>query len=123
MRKLRILVVDDQVRARRSVQALLAIRHLVGEIQEASNGREAVDRLQEFQPDIVLMDVRMPEMDGLEATRRIKARWKAVQVILLSMYPEYEQEAQAAGADAFFCKADSPDRLLERLTNMAHEAM
>ena len=82
------------------------------EIREASNGREAVRLVEELPPDLVLMDVRMPEMDGLEATRQIKARWPQVKVIVLSMYIEHGDEALAAGADAFVGKGEAPERLL-----------
>jgi DNA-binding NarL/FixJ family response regulator len=72
--------------------------------------------VKELQPDVVLMDVRMPEMDGLNATRRIKARWPQVSVVVLSMYLECRDEATAAGADAFASKGDAPDALLDILT-------
>ncbi len=119
MRKLRVLVVDDQARARRGMKALLAVRRLAGEVQEAANGREALDRMHEFQPDVVLMDARMPEMDGLEATRRIKAQWQGVKIFILSMYGDCAPQALAAGADAFFNKAEPPEKLLATLDGIA----
>ncbi len=119
MRKLDVLVVDDQARARSGVKALLAVRHLAGEFREAANGREAVAQVEATQPDVVLMDIKMPEMDGLEATRRIKSEWPGVKVLLLSMYPDFEPQALAAGADAFFCKANPPESLLEMLAEIA----
>ena len=109
---IKVLVVDNQPRARNSVRALLSTWSWVSEVREASNGREALDLVREFQPDLVLMDVRMPEMDGLEATALIKARWPQVKVIVLSIYPEYRPEALAVGADAFVSKADAPRELL-----------
>ena len=121
MGKPRILVVDDQPRARRSVKALLAARRLAGEVQEAANGADALDMMEEYHPDVVLMDMRMPEMDGLEATRRIKAKWAAVKVFVLSMYGDCEQEALAAGADAFFCKTQAPEKWLATLESIAQE--
>jgi DNA-binding NarL/FixJ family response regulator len=81
-------------------------------IGEATNGREALDQVGRANPDVVLIDVRMPELDGLEATRQIKARWPGTKVIVHSMYPEYRSEALAAGADAFIVKGDPPDELL-----------
>jgi DNA-binding NarL/FixJ family response regulator len=113
---IRVLIVDDRPRARKSVKALLSTSQRVGEICEAGNGREAVQLVKELQPDVVLMDVRMPEMDGLNATRRIKAQWPQVRVVVLSMYLEYRDEATAAGADAFASKGDAPDALLDILT-------
>jgi two-component system nitrate/nitrite response regulator NarL len=77
---------------------------------------EAVRCVEECKPDIVLMDARMPEMDGIEATRIIKTKSEQIPVIVLSMYLEYQEAALAAGADAFISKGDPPERLLEALT-------
>jgi DNA-binding NarL/FixJ family response regulator len=92
---------------------LLSTWSTAAEIREASNGREALRLVEELPPDLVLMDVRMPEMDGLEATRQIKARWPQVKVIVLSMYIEHGGEALAAGADAFVGKGEAPEKLLD----------
>ena len=110
---IRVLIVDDQPRARKSLKALLSTWTRSAEIREASNGREALRLAEELPPDLVLMDVRMPEMDGLEATRQIKARWPQVRVVVLSMYVENQDEALAAGADAFVGKGEAPERLLD----------
>jgi DNA-binding NarL/FixJ family response regulator len=110
---LRVLIVDDQPRARRSVSALLSTWIRASEVREAGNGREAVRLVEELLPDLVLMDVRMPEIDGLEATGQIKARWPQVKVIVLSMYIEHGDEALAAGADAFVSKGEAPEKLLD----------
>ena len=116
-----VLIVDDQPRARQSVRALLSTWPPAAEIREAGDGREAIQLIQERQPDIVLMDVRMPEMDGLQATRLINARWPQIKVIVLTLYGEYEPEALAAGADAFIGKGERPDRLLAELLLLAPE--
>jgi DNA-binding NarL/FixJ family response regulator len=113
-----ILVVDDQPRARKSLKALLATWPQVGDIREASNGREALRWVEELQPDLVLMDVRMPGMDGLEATAQIKAQWPQLKVLLLSMYAEHRSEALAAGADAFVSKEQAPEKLLDILAGV-----
>jgi YesN/AraC family two-component response regulator len=86
------------------------------EIREAANGREALRLVEELQPDLVLMDVRMPEVDGLQATAAIKAHWSHVKVIVLSMYLEHRDEALAAGADAFVGKGEAAERLLDLLS-------
>ncbi len=117
-----ILIVDDQQRARQSLKALLATCPSVRAIREAINGRQALQMVEEFQPDVVLMDVRMPEMNGLQATRLIKTRWPYVKVIVLSMYAEYESAALAAGADQFINKATAPDELLKSLSSPATSA-
>ena len=89
------------------------------EVREAALGREAIRLIQESQPDVVLMDVQMPEMDGLEVTRLIKARWPQVKVIVLTLYAEHAAAAQAAGADAFVCKGEPPEKLLTTLAAVA----
>ena len=114
-----VLIVDDQPRARQSLRALLSTWPPAAEVREAADGREAVQRIQERQPDVVFMDIRMPEMDGLQATQLIKARWPQVKVVVLTLYGEYEAEALAAGADGFISKGESPDRLLATLSAVA----
>lgn len=111
----KVLIVDDQPRARQSLRALLSTWPPAAEIREAVDGHDAIRLVQEMEPDIVLMDVRMPTMDGLQATRLIKARWSHIRVIVLTLHGEYEAEAKAAGADAFVGKADSVDQLLAAL--------
>jgi DNA-binding NarL/FixJ family response regulator len=81
-------------------------------VGEAANGQEAVRLLEERRADVVLMDARMPVMDGLEATRLIKDRWPEVKVVVLTMYTAYRSEALAAGADAVLVKGCPPERLL-----------
>lgn len=112
---IRILIVDDQPRARRSMRALLSTW------TRAPGFREEVRLVEELPPDLVLMDVRMPEMDGLEATGQIKARWPQVKVIVLSMYIERRDEALAAGADGFVGKAEAPDSLPSVLSDLVEK--
>lgn len=112
---IKVLIVDDQPRARRSLQALLATCSKVGSTQEAQNGREALQVMKTFLPDMVLMDVRMPEMDGLEATRQIHAGWPKARIVVVSMYPEYREAALAAGAERFLTKGEAIDQLISML--------
>jgi DNA-binding NarL/FixJ family response regulator len=118
-----ILIVDDQPRTRQSLRALLSTWPAVAEIREAVDGQEALELVEEQQPNVVLMDVRMPKMDGLRATQLIKARWPQVKVVVLTLYGEYEAEALAAGADGFISKGVSPDRLLTMLSTVADQEM
>ena len=115
---LRILIVDDQPRARQSLRALLAARFQVDQVHEAGNGAQALACVEAYCPDVVFMDARMPELDGIEATRMIRRASPRVKVIVLSMYPEYRAPALAAGADAFFSKGEPPDELLAVLTRL-----
>jgi DNA-binding NarL/FixJ family response regulator len=120
---MQILIADNQPRARQSLKALLATWPAVDRVREASNGREAVLSVEEAPPDMVVMDARMPDMDGIEATRLIKERWPLVKVVVWSIYPEYEADAQTAGADAFVTKGMPPQQLLARIaTVMADRA-
>jgi DNA-binding NarL/FixJ family response regulator len=115
---LRILIVDDQPRARQSLRALLATKLRMTEVHEAANGAEAILCVEECKPDIVLMDARMPTLDGIEATRLIKTSAPQVRVIVLSMYPEYRASALAAGAEAYISKGTPPVELLNLLADM-----
>jgi DNA-binding NarL/FixJ family response regulator len=118
MQKLRVLIADDQPRARQSLKALLGAWYQVEEVYEAADGTEAVHLVEESQPDLILMDVRMPNMDGLEALRRIKAKWPQIKVVILSMYSDFKTEALAAGADAFINKSDPPENLRVTFTDV-----
>jgi DNA-binding NarL/FixJ family response regulator len=112
----RVLIADDQPRARRSLKALLATWPQVEVAAEAADGQEAVGLVAEQQPDVVLMDLRMPALDGLAATRIIKERWPGVRVIALTMYADYQAaDARAAGADAFLIKGCPPDELMQAI--------
>jgi CheY-like chemotaxis protein len=115
VKTLRILIVDDQQRARKSLKALLATEFQLADTCEAVNGMEAIRCVEECKPDIVLMDARMPEMDGIEATRIIKEKSPHIPVIMLSMYTEYQAASLTAGADVFINKGEPPERLLEAL--------
>ena len=114
---IRVLIADDRLTSRNGLKALLATQLEIEIVGEAVDGREAVQLVEQCRPDIVLMDVRMPVTDGLEATRIIKERWPDVIVILLTMYPSYQAEALAAGADAFLVKGCAADDLLEAILN------
>jgi CheY-like chemotaxis protein len=116
--KMRVLIVDDTSRARQSMKALLEVWHPLEEVREAANGTEAIQLAEEFQPDLILMDARMPKMSGLEATRLIKAKWPAIKIIILSVFADYQALALEAGADAFVSKSDSPEKLRETLKDI-----
>ena len=117
-KQVNVLIVDDQLRARQSLKALLATWPLIGETQEAANGQEAIHSIEQAPSDLVLMDVRMPVMDGLQATRHIKRHWPQIKVIVLSMYVDYQVDALAAGADAFMSKGESPENVLDRISQL-----
>jgi DNA-binding NarL/FixJ family response regulator len=115
---LRVLIVDDLESNRQGLVALLEFEPDIEAILEAANGREAVQLVADEQPDVVLMDVRMPVMDGVEATRQIKARWPQVKVVVLTMYPSNKAEALAAGADRFLLKGSTGQSLPEIIRSL-----
>jgi CheY-like chemotaxis protein len=113
--KMRFLVVDDTSRARQSMKALLEVWHPLVEIQEAKSGVEAILISEKFQPEVILMDARMPGISGLEATRKIKAKWPQIKIVVLSVFLDYQELAREAGADGFLCKSEPPDKLRKML--------
>ena len=108
----KVLIADDNMRARLGLRALLALNPEIEVVGEVADGREAVQRVRDGQPDVVLMDARMPQMDGLEATRQIKGHWPQVRIVMVSMYASHRAEALAAGADAFLVKGCPAGELL-----------
>jgi len=106
---LRVLIADDSARARDGLRALLATWPEIEIVGEATNGQDAVRLVPECRPDIVLMDLHMPVLDGVEATRIVKQRWPMLTVIVLTMHAAEQSAALAAGADAFAVKGGAPD--------------
>jgi DNA-binding NarL/FixJ family response regulator len=88
----------------------------VNVVGEAANGEMALRLVEELRPDVVIMDVEMPGLDGLTATEQIKRRWPEVRVVVLTLYPGHRARARAAGADAFLLKGDSVDVLQAAVT-------
>jgi len=116
-RRLRVLVTDDRQTTRQGLRALLSLLPEVETIVEAADGRQSVDFVAEYRPDVVLMDMQMPVMDGVEATRRIKEQWPTVRVIALTIHPQYRVKALAAGADVFLLKDSGPEALVGAILN------
>ena len=109
----RVLITDDHDLVRDGYQRMLAREEGLEVVGEAVNGREAVELCRKLRPDLILMDVRMPEMDGLEATRRIKAEFPTTGVLVVTTYdnPDYLLEAIEAGAAGYVLK-DAPKQQL-----------
>jgi DNA-binding NarL/FixJ family response regulator len=115
---LRVLIVDDQSFARRALAALLSLQENIEIVGEAANGNEAIELAGRHRPHVVVMDVEMPVMDGMEATRRITRAWPHIHVVIFSMHDELRQRALKEGAHAFLVKGEKPERLLELLSQL-----
>jgi DNA-binding NarL/FixJ family response regulator len=118
---IRVLVADDQSMVRAGFRVLLAGEPDIEVVAEASNGLEAVDKAARFNPSVVLMDIRMPELDGLEATRRILGEDDAARILILTTFDldEYVYEALRIGASGFVLKDDPPEQLLAAIRTVA----
>jgi two-component system NarL family response regulator len=114
----RILIVEDHSITRRGLKNYLSSAYPELEIEEARNGREAVDRVAENAPDVIIMDMVMPRMDGARATRDIKARWPEVKILLLLLDPRQGQSALDSGADAYLLKDGDPGDLIDAVGDM-----
>jgi DNA-binding NarL/FixJ family response regulator len=118
---IRVLVVDDQSMVRAGFRLLLADEPDIEVVAEAGNGREAVTYAARVRPDVILMDIRMPELDGLEATRRILATDTTARVLILTTFDldDYVFEALRSGASGFVLKDDPPEQLLAAVRTIA----
>ncbi len=116
---IRVLLADDQVLIRSGIRSLLEAEDDIDVVAEAADGRQAVTLAAEYRPDIALLDIQMPVLDGLEATRQIVAdeRLDEVRVVILSNFglDEYIFRALRAGASGFLLKDTQPDELLQAL--------
>jgi DNA-binding NarL/FixJ family response regulator len=119
--QVRVLVVDDQTLFRCGLARLLGLQRGLHVVGEAADGAEAVRMVQALAPDVVLMDIRMPGVDGIEATRRIKQAWPEVRVLILTTFhtDTYVLEALRSGASGYVLK-DSP---VEGITSSIHAVM
>ena len=111
----RLLIADDHALVREGMRAMLASEQSLEVVGEAENGREALELCRKLRPDLILMDVRMPEMDGLAATREIKREYPETRVLILTTHesPEYLMDAIRAGAAGYVLKDASKQRLLD----------
>src|SRR5438876_10877958 len=117
----RVMLVDDHELVRQGIAAMLAKNDDLTLVGEARTGREALEIARKELPDVVLMDVRMPDMDGLEATKRIKEERPRTAVIMVTMHdnPAYLKEAVRAGAAGYLLKDVSKDELVDAIRQVA----
>ena len=112
---IRVLLADDDVLVRSGLRALLSAEDDLTVVGEAADGREAVNRARELEPDVVLMDVRMPQVDGVTAVREIVSWPRRPRVLVLTTFDldEVVDDALDAGADGFLLKRATPEQLID----------
>jgi DNA-binding NarL/FixJ family response regulator len=123
----KVLIVDDDPRTRKGLRALLETAHLnahdtagprIELVGEAVNGLEAIQMVAPSKPDTVLMDVQMPEMDGIQATMKIKAKFPDIKIIILTVRSQSRTAALEAGADAFLIKGGATKELTDTIYSL-----
>jgi DNA-binding NarL/FixJ family response regulator len=114
-----VLIVDDSPQVRQELRTLLPLAGDIEIVAEAADGQEAIRLAQALQPDVVLMDLEMPVLDGYEATRQIKAGFPSCRVIALTVhgYEAARQKAMEAGADIFLVKGGSIETLVQAISD------
>jgi DNA-binding NarL/FixJ family response regulator len=110
MSKIKVLIADDHTLVRQGIRSLLALTSDIEIVGEAADGRQAIEKVRQLAPDVVLMDLAMPKMGGLEATRRIRKEFPATKVLAVTQYDdsEYVIPVIEAGARGFVTKMASP---------------
>jgi DNA-binding NarL/FixJ family response regulator len=118
---IRVLIADDQALVRDGFGMILDAQADIEVVGQASDGREAVERARELRPDVVLMDIRMPEVDGVEATRRLMADPESPRILMLTTFDQnaYVYEAMKAGASGFLLKDVRREELVNAVRAVA----
>ncbi len=114
---IRVLIVDDMANVRQDLRTLLGLSGDIEIIAEAADGLEAINQVEKMGPDVVLMDLEMPVLDGYAASSQIKARFPSTRIIALTVHscPEAFQKAIKAGVDAFIVKGTPFDELIQTI--------
>ena len=122
-KSIRILIVDDHAVVRRGLKALLGTEPDMEIVGEAENGREAIDQAETLEPDVVLMDLVMPEVSGVEATRQIVLQNKKTRVLVLTSFGGDDKlfPALKAGAQGYLLKDATPEELVRAIRGVVHE--
>lgn len=126
----KVLICDDESRTRDALKALLLARELAQDaetspviqvIGEARDGTEAIQLMNIYQPEVVVIDACMPGLSGIEATRLIKKKWPSVKVVMLTMYSDQRQAALDAGVDIFLNKGCLAEKLFDAILDEYQE--
>lgn len=115
-----ILIADDHKMIIDGLKSMLATEEGLQVVGEAYNGKEVLERLKQYPVDLILMDINMPELDGIDATRKLKTQFPKVKVLVLTMYnkPEFVRNLMEAGADGYILKNTGKDELLEAIRQL-----
>jgi DNA-binding NarL/FixJ family response regulator len=121
MERIRVLIADDLEHVRQGLRTVLELVDDLEVVGEAGTGLEAVQQTERLEPDVVLIDLEMPGLDGVDATRRIKSRHPNIGIVMLTIYddPKNRERAARAGADAFFKKGAPLDQILAAIHRVA----
>lgn len=121
-RQIKVLLVDDHAFVRSGVRAILEFEESIEVVGEAGSGLEAIEKADALKPDLIIMDVNMPSLDGIEATRRIKSKHPSISVIVLTVNDEelFLIEAVRAGAASFLLKDSSSEQLINSIRAVAN---
>ncbi|MGC1401386.1 MAG: response regulator transcription factor [Thermodesulfobacteriota bacterium] len=120
-KKKSILIVDDYPILREELQSLLSTHQDFCVLGGAEDGLEAIEFVGKLQPDLVLMDISMPRMNGLDATRNIKKKWPETKILVFTVYHSYDTAAIKAGADGYILKDASRNELIQSIENIFPE--
>ena len=121
LEKIKVLIVDDSSAVRNGLQSILRANPDIHVVEEASDGLEAIGKAEQLEPGVILMDAQMPELDGIEATRRIKERFPHIKVLVLTVHDAYIDMALAAGADSYLLKDSGRQKLLQAIRELGSQ--
>ena len=119
---IRVLIADDSPAIRDGLSSLIDAQSDFFVVGTAGDGLEAVEMAKDLRPDVVIMDVQMPRMDGIEATRRIKRDFPAIGILFLNTFTDHIEAGQAAGCDGYLTKECDPKQLYAEVSRIAASA-
>jgi len=122
VKRIKVLIVDDSSAVRDGLQSILRAHPDIEVVGEAANGSEAIIKAEQLHPDVILMDAQMPEMDGVEATRRIKERLHELKILFLTVHTTHIEAGLAAGADGYLMKDCGREELLQTIRRVGLQA-
>jgi DNA-binding NarL/FixJ family response regulator len=123
MKKIKVVVADDHTLVRKGLCAILEGESEIEVVGEAEDGREAIRKVEQLEPDVVLLDITMPILNGLEATRQLKKRFPKLKILILTMHDneEYVFETLRAGASGYLVKRSAPNELISAIKAVYRE--